>query len=301
MVLIKLINLKYFADLYEIRNFTEVAKKNFVSQSIISKGIVELEEYFNTELVIRKRFSKTIEFTTLGQEFYSLAKEATHRIECLSNENINEGLVVDKKNIIGITDGLGSKYVGKYLEVILENIMEMEDEIEIIEESSKNLRESLLKGKIRFALVSYLNRIPLDSKVNSILLEQVKFGLYGKKESIEELEVLEKNQMKMLNNKVILSLKKGTIHYDLIESIIIENDIIPKEIIYIENVSILYKLLECGIGYTVISEIYNKKEIGKLDIKYEMNLNICLEYSTDIKLEEVEQVLIKKMRQNEYI
>ncbi len=63
--------IKYFIDLVECKNFTETAKKNFVSQTTISQQIASLEKEFNTQLIDRKQIP--IEPTEAGWLFYSEA------------------------------------------------------------------------------------------------------------------------------------------------------------------------------------------------------------------------------------
>lgn len=59
--------IKYFIDLVECRNFTETAKKNFVSQTTVSQQIAALEDEFNTQLIDRKQIP--IEPTKAGWLF----------------------------------------------------------------------------------------------------------------------------------------------------------------------------------------------------------------------------------------
>lgn len=47
--------IKYFIDLVECRNFTETARKNFVSQTTISLQIASLEEETDIQLIDRKK------------------------------------------------------------------------------------------------------------------------------------------------------------------------------------------------------------------------------------------------------
>lgn len=63
--------IKYFIDLVECRNFTETAKKNFVSQTTVSQQIAALEDEFNTQLIDRKQIP--IEPTKAGWLFYGEA------------------------------------------------------------------------------------------------------------------------------------------------------------------------------------------------------------------------------------
>lgn len=63
--------IKYFVDLVECRNFTETAKKNFVSQTTISQQIASLEKEFEIQLIDRKQIP--IEPTKAGWLFYGEA------------------------------------------------------------------------------------------------------------------------------------------------------------------------------------------------------------------------------------
>ncbi|MDL4842108.1 helix-turn-helix domain-containing protein [Aquibacillus rhizosphaerae] len=63
--------IKYYIDLVECRNFTETAKKNFVSQTTISQQIASLEKEFDMKLIDRKQIP--IEPTQAGWLFYGEA------------------------------------------------------------------------------------------------------------------------------------------------------------------------------------------------------------------------------------
>ncbi|APB68924.1 LysR family transcriptional regulator [Paenibacillus polymyxa] len=63
--------IKYFIDLVECSNFTETAKKNFVSQTTVSQQIASLENEFNIQLIDRKQIP--IEPTKAGWLFYAEA------------------------------------------------------------------------------------------------------------------------------------------------------------------------------------------------------------------------------------
>ncbi|MCR5415233.1 MAG: LysR family transcriptional regulator [Pseudobutyrivibrio sp.] len=64
--------LKYYIDLYECRNFTETAKKNFISQAALSQFISSLEKQF--QLQFFNRNVTPIEPTTAGTLFYEESK-----------------------------------------------------------------------------------------------------------------------------------------------------------------------------------------------------------------------------------
>lgn len=60
--------LKYYIDLYECRNFTETAKKNFISQAALSQFISSLEKEFS--LTFFDRNTTPIKPTKAGTSFY---------------------------------------------------------------------------------------------------------------------------------------------------------------------------------------------------------------------------------------
>ena len=64
--------LKYFVDLYECRNYTETARKNFISQATISQYISSLEKEFDAKFF--DRTVNPIQPTLAGKIFYNNAK-----------------------------------------------------------------------------------------------------------------------------------------------------------------------------------------------------------------------------------
>lgn len=79
--------IKYFIDLVECRNFTETARKNFVSQTTISQQIASLEKEFEIQLFDRKKIP--IEPTQAGWLFYGeavvLRKQYNHMKAKMAN------------------------------------------------------------------------------------------------------------------------------------------------------------------------------------------------------------------------
>lgn len=63
--------IKYYIDLVECKNFTDTAKKNYVSQTTISQQIASLEKEFGVLLIDRKKIP--VEPTQAGWLFYSEA------------------------------------------------------------------------------------------------------------------------------------------------------------------------------------------------------------------------------------
>ena len=64
--------LKCYIDLYECRNFTETAKKNFISQAALSQFISSLEKQFGLQFFDRN--VTPIQPTSAGTTFYEESK-----------------------------------------------------------------------------------------------------------------------------------------------------------------------------------------------------------------------------------
>ncbi|MFV8807468.1 LysR family transcriptional regulator [Aerococcus urinaeequi] len=71
--------LKYFIDLYECGNFTETARKNFISQASVSQYITALENEFQTSLF--NRHVTPIQPTEQGKYFYEQAQILLHQYQ----------------------------------------------------------------------------------------------------------------------------------------------------------------------------------------------------------------------------
>lgn len=71
--------LKYFIDLYECGNFTETARKNFISQASVSQYITALENEFQTSFF--NRHVTPIQPTEQGKYFYEQAKILLHQYQ----------------------------------------------------------------------------------------------------------------------------------------------------------------------------------------------------------------------------
>ena len=71
--------LKYYIDLYECRNFTECAKRNFISQAALSQFIGSLEKQF--QLQFFNRNTTPIEPTKAGDAFYEECKSLYRQYE----------------------------------------------------------------------------------------------------------------------------------------------------------------------------------------------------------------------------
>ncbi|MGB4660646.1 MAG: LysR family transcriptional regulator [Mobilitalea sp.] len=129
--------IKYFIDLVECRNFTETAKKNFVSQTTISQQIASIEAEFDIQLIDRKQIP--IEPTSAGWLFYGEAivlwKQYNHMKDKMINFrkastqtlSIEYAAVTDIQGLLGIIPSFKEKNPNIILElnkILLKDISE---------------------------------------------------------------------------------------------------------------------------------------------------------------------------------
>lgn len=76
-------NLKYFYDAVECQSISDAAKKNFITQSAVSQGILKLERALQVDLITHQRncFKLTIE----GEQIYELTQALFGTLKAMQN------------------------------------------------------------------------------------------------------------------------------------------------------------------------------------------------------------------------
>ncbi|MGL5414867.1 MAG: LysR family transcriptional regulator [Clostridium sp.] len=281
---------KYFVDLYELKSFTKVAEKNFTSQSMISKSIKRMEEFFETKLVKRAKFSTIIGFTNEGELVYKLSKDIVTELGKIETkiDKINK----DDRLIIGYVEGSGNDYIMEYINSLIDK---EKNHIELIECTFMNLKEIIKSKDINFLLGYYLNTSVEDEEIKRIILKEVPFNICM---SSEEKINNKKMSMQILNDKTIISLKRGSVHFDVIGEIIRNYKIKPRKVIYVHDMETLNKLVEAGIGWSIlcVDKVNESKKIQKIQIDCDLKINICLEYYKYRNLTDYEKIVIGELK-----
>lgn len=119
--------IKYFIDLVECRNFTDTARKNYVSQTTISQQIASLEKEFSIQLINRNHIP--IEPTQAGWIFYGEAQilwkqyiQMQHKMEnYLQGGNrtlmIEYAAITDITSLLKIIPGFREEYANTRIEL----------------------------------------------------------------------------------------------------------------------------------------------------------------------------------------
>ena len=143
----ELTQMKYFVKLAEELNFTEAAKKLFITQSTLSLSIKRLEEECGTPLF--DRIGKGTYLTDAGRVFVEFARRSIREAEAgIRSMQEMKGIYTGKLNI-GVTYSLH--------DILSDSILTFTEQypdarLNIIESNSvKELEELVLKGEIDFA------------------------------------------------------------------------------------------------------------------------------------------------------
>ncbi len=162
--------LKYYIDLFECRNFTETAKKNFISQAALSQFISSLEKQFGLQFFDRN--VTPIEPTIAGKSFYeeSLILYKQYEITVNKMERIKEKSLpplriaysspVDIQSLLPLIPPFKEKYPDSELQLNKINLKEAEDYI------SKGLCDMVISFSTEF--------IPF----NTLKVKELKRGKY---------------------------------------------------------------------------------------------------------------------------
>lgn len=269
-----------------------MAEKNFVAQSMISKSIKKLENYFGGELVKRAKFSKEVQFTIRGELVYEFTKKLNLKIDELTF--ILEKKQIEEKIRIGYTEGIGNEYIMDYVGKLMTKNKKLNKFIEIIEDKKDVLNKKLEEGKIDFILTFYLNNIERGDKTKRIAIGKVDLDVYVQKKNEKELR-----DISILEREAIISLKDGTLQHELINEIVEKNKLKPKRIIKINDLDMLVELIVSGVGVSVLCKPTIKKngDIKALGIDCGMELELCLEYSKNRNLSHTEKIVINQIKE----
>jgi molybdate transport repressor ModE-like protein len=142
-------DLRYFAAIAQSGSMTAAAKALHVSQPTLTVAMQNLEEQLKTTLFVRERSG--VRLTTTGEELlrhandvFQMLERAEQRIKGLESED--EGTFV-----IGCHESLGAYFLPDFMATFLRAHPRIE--LLIANESSAQVRESVLERKTHFGLV----------------------------------------------------------------------------------------------------------------------------------------------------
>lgn len=268
----ELTQLKYFVKLAEELNFTEAAKKLFITQSTLSLSIKKLEEECGIPLF--DRIGKCTYLTEAGSTFADFAGRAIGELEtgmrCMKEKN---GIYTGKLQIgvvYSLRDILNScilDFINRYPEARLS----------IIESNSvKELAELAMKRKIDFAL-SYRMK-SMSSLLDCSLLFETPLCVIAQKN--HPITSFKRISLKRLKDFPFVFFPYG-IHTRMeIEQMFIHNNVpVITPHIEVNDASLILQMVETGKWLTILSEgvVANRTNLKAIPISgVSNNLSCCL-------------------------
>lgn len=287
----KLQDLDYFKKLAETKNFTKTAKELFTSQPTISTAIKNLETYFETQFIERKKFNNEIIITPNGLELLNFIQ----KIDCLKNDlKKNLDLLTKEGNVL--TLGLPPIYQNQNLINCykrLFQVLPLNKDLSFIEADVSNLQNKLLTNELDFALTYYINKYQSLSTLKAIHIQTIPFCIYVHKNFISENCSNNIFEPKDLNNQTFITLSEQTLHNYVLNSLLHTFKIKNTNIIQVENFKILEEILLSSSAIAIMTEnsINPNNDILKLNFKTNFELNLYLEFkSTNINYKLINKI-----------
>lgn len=289
--------LDYFYDLCITKNFSKTASNFFVSQPVISNAIKNLELYFDTLLIERKKFNNHFIITEDGYELLEFIKKfQQYKIELAKsivpkpqNKNFNIGIL-----------NLSQNYIFKnFIKNLLNSISYDLNKNFIFEENIYDLHQNLLNNNLDVCLSYYLEKNNKISTIKSYKLDNIFFDIFfsqNYKLYYEKLN-LQKLNLQKLNNQVFICFKQNSINHKLLQTIIKQNKLTPKKIIFVDNMQILESMLNDNAGIAILTRgtIFTTPTIKSIELENNYNISVYLEINQNTISTEISNSLIKNL------
>lgn len=256
---ITLLQIEYFLAAAEHLNFTEAAKKLYVSQPSLSRQIAILESEIGVQLFFRtkRNVRLTSAGTVLHKEIHGIIASIDDAIERAQQPDLGENSTIT----IGCLESMNTS---TFLPLIIKMFKEEHENVTLILESHsfKQLKEKFLKGKLdiiftlSFEIEDSLG-IVWDTvyKGNSYIVMDISNPLANSSSlSIKDL----KNE-----NFVIISRDESPRGFDSIMNLCRMNGFEPKIVKQLPNVESVLLCVEAGVGVALFdSQVrYNSNNI----------------------------------------
>ena len=243
--------LQYIITIYEEGGISKAAEKLFISQPSLSKCVITLEKQLGMKIFDRSVVP--IELTPFGKAYIETAQQIL---------NLNEDLIrriSDIKKVDTRLLRIGTTFTGsaQKLPHLLPKFIEEnpEIELEIIEENTNFLEETLIKGHLDLILLNgpienkKIKFIPMEEEKLYLVTPPDYFNLDGKEKNFDN--VLKKYN---LNHEEFIICHKGQKMRPLVEQIFHDYKLKPKIKFEMKNINAVIKLCAEGVGLAIVNE-----------------------------------------------
>lgn len=286
--------IKYFVSVAQTLNFSEAARKNYVSQSTVSRGIKELEKELGTSLFLRAK--RDVVLTAEGKALLPYAMEI---IENLSSaqftiEKLRQG--IDGKITVGYDETSGV-YIAKFIKKFVLKYPEITVDIKKIDTSDEII--GLDNGDLDVVFM-LRDLLPDSPYVKHLDIFNDSMSIICRHGLIKKIEI----DFDTLYNEgiVLLSESENPILYMEILDLFRTYNIIPKIVNRFDTVKSLVIAVSAGIGISILptslcrsiqNEMFDIHDIKGIDteISYVMAWNSKMNNpGTQLFLKEVNDI-----------
>ncbi len=277
-------------------SFTKASRKLLISQSAVSQQIQTLEAVLRVRLF--DRTGKKIHLTREGEMLLTKTRKITselHDIKLLFDDlsNLNRGRLDIGSSAIFGTYFLPS-LIGQF------NNQHPRIEIDLHAGNSHKIISMLLNGEIEFGFGGLFEDEP---KINYTLIHRE--PLVAVVESQHPLAKMETITVQSLKTVPLIMREKGTRIRRDIEAWFgnVDKSFFPKRFIELENVEIAKKLIEEGIGMTIVPRAAVQRELDSGQFKaiilpnLDLNAYYYLYYPRHRKLSQAAQAFLTLLPQ----
>lgn len=245
-------DLYYFYDLSNLQSFTEVARKNGVSQPSISYAIKRLEKEFHCQLLVHDPSHRTFKLTPQGDILLRHVKKALPEIQGAQKEILRS---ISPYDTIGFPP-LIIDYLIRKEPAFIENVSALQN-IHPIQEGSIELLNLLSKGELDASFIGSLEPI-IDKRfsVKTLMTSDLYYILpsghsLADKEAIAFSDVLNEN---------FIILDEHFVHLNAFQHLNNQYHHAATPFFQTDDINLLKQLLRKKIGISLLSEIAITKE-----------------------------------------
>lgn len=244
--------LKIFFSVSETLNMTKTSKEMFISQSAVSQTIKELENELG--VILFERMYKKLYLTEDGK----LLKEYARRLLNLWND-MTEHMQSKKKNAL-IKVG-GSTTIGIYLLPYLcksFSVLNPDINFNIQIDNTAKVIQKVLENEIDIGIIEGTK--PSNSEELISLKTQTDY-LKVITPNIEKFKSKEKFTISDFQNEILILRENGSGTREVVDKYIEKLDIKVKNKLVIGNTEAIKKMVEIGLGISIISQLAIESEV----------------------------------------
>lgn len=245
---------KVFYYVAESSSISKAAKKLYVSQPAVSKGIKNLEESLGLSLFIRT--AKGVELTEEGRLLYKYVSEAFNQFE--QGEKIIRQLRDKTYGTvrIGISNTLCKYYFVPHLKAFHEAYPKLK--IEIVNRTSPETLQLLEEGRLDCAIISDVHE---DKRFDYCTLMSIQDIFVSKRQPPKKTIPL-----KDLEKQPMLLLEKKNATREHLEHFLIENQIQLNVDIEISSMEFLVEFAKIGLGVASVIGAFVEEELNNQEL-----------------------------------